>query len=330
MEPVGPWAEIAELARRAPTPHNTQPFRIRPRDATSAELVLLCERLLPREDHGNLYMGSTAGVFMGAVERAGAHLGQRVTCEALAGFEPGPLERTDGARCFGHAKITGTMLPVAQPELVELRRTSRLPYEDRLVEAEIIELMHAALGVYGQRLIVVSEQDVVSRTLERNIEAVLENLTIDIERREIEGWYRYGPTPEHGDGLWEKPMNQPAWESRLAFLTPRAFGWPGLREFAVRRYLRTQAGTRHIGLIMAPFSAWPDLVRAGRGLLELWLVMARHGVYMQPFGSMLTNPKYARGVAEDFGVDDCWLLFRFGYSEAPPRSPRLESILLDA
>jgi hypothetical protein len=327
---VGPWAEIAELARRAPSPHNTQPFRIRPRDATRAEIVLLCERLLPREDHGNLYMASSAGIFMAAIERAGAHLGQRVSCHAVEGFEPGPLERTDEPRCIGYAEVTGTLAPVAQPELLELRRTSRLPYDDRLVDPDVIQNMTSALGAFGQRLIVVSDRDAVTRLLELNIEALLENLTIDIERREIEGWYRYGPTPEHGDGLWEKPMNQPAWESRLAFLTPRVFRWPGLREFAARRYLRTQRGTRHIGLIMGAFSAWPELVQAGRGLLELWLTMARHGVYMQPFGSMLTNPAYARRLADDFGVGDCWLLFRFGHSEAPPRAPRLESILLDA
>src|SRR5687768_13427504 len=41
------WHEIAQLARLAPTPHNTQPFRIRPIDATSAEVVALAERFLP-------------------------------------------------------------------------------------------------------------------------------------------------------------------------------------------------------------------------------------------------------------------------------------------
>jgi len=42
------WETIASLARLAPTPHNTQPFRILPRDDTSADLVALTERFLPR------------------------------------------------------------------------------------------------------------------------------------------------------------------------------------------------------------------------------------------------------------------------------------------
>ncbi len=325
-----PWAEIAALARRAPTPHNTQPFRIRPLDATRAELVLLCERLLPREDHGNLYMASSAGIFMLAIERAGAHLGFQVACRPIPQFDPRPLEHSTEQVCIGYAEVTGTMPAVPQPELVELRRTSRLPYADRAVGPDVLELLTAAVTPFAQRLLLVNDPAVVARVLRLNAEAIIENLALDVERREIEGWYRYGTTPEHGDGLWEQPMNQPAWEIRLAFATPRAFQWPGFKQYAIRRFLRTQRGTRHVALLCGAFSVWPELLSAGRGLFELWLLMARHGVYMQPFGSMLTNPAYARRVADDFGVEDCWLLFRFGYSDAPPRAPRLESILLDA
>src|SRR4051812_8989737 len=55
------WREIAHLARLAPTPHNTQPFRIRPLDAQTAEVVALAERFLPEEDHGNRYVASAFG-----------------------------------------------------------------------------------------------------------------------------------------------------------------------------------------------------------------------------------------------------------------------------
>jgi hypothetical protein len=102
-----------------------------------------------------------------------------------------------------------------------------------------------------------------------------------------------------------------------------------LRPFAVRRYLRTQRGTRDVGLLCGAFERWPDLCNAGRVLLDVWLEMARHDIYMQPMGSMLTNPVYAAEIARRFAVDNCWLVFRFGYSDVPPRAPRLESILID-
>jgi hypothetical protein len=37
---------------------------------------------------------------------------------------------------------------------------------------------------------------------------------------------------------------------------------------------------------------------------------------------------YSAEIARRFGVDDCWLVLRLGYSDVPPRAPRLESILL--
>jgi hypothetical protein len=43
---------------------------------------------------------------------------------------------------------------------------------------------------------------------------------------------------------------------------------------------------------------------------------------------MLTNPAYAAAIADRFHVSNCWLAMRVGYSDAPPRAPRLESILL--
>ena len=69
------WDRIGDVARLAPTPHNTQPFRIVPRGPRNADLVMVRERLLPREDHGNLYMAATFGVFATALEHA-VHRGQ--------------------------------------------------------------------------------------------------------------------------------------------------------------------------------------------------------------------------------------------------------------
>ena len=82
-----PWAAVAELARLAPTPHNTQPFRIRPLNASVAQLVILKERMLPVEDTDDLYVLSSFGIFAETLERAGRHFGLeiRVTPDARRG-----------------------------------------------------------------------------------------------------------------------------------------------------------------------------------------------------------------------------------------------------
>jgi hypothetical protein len=101
-----------------------------------------------------------------------------------------------------------------------------------------------------------------------------------------------------------------------------------LRNFAIERYLLTQRGTRHIALLCGAFRTWPELYAAGRALFDFWLELQRHDLYMQPMGSMLTNPKYVAEVAQRFGQEDCWLVVRLGYSDVPPRAPRLENILI--
>jgi hypothetical protein len=325
---VDDWRRIADLARLTPTPHNTQPFRIRPRGA-HADLVLLTERLLPEEDHGNLYVPSSFGIFLAMLERAARHIGRTIATDPIPELDTAQLPRKPASLVIGHASLTGECTPETQERILSARRTSRLPYETREVAPDTIEALVRTAETLGHRFVSISDPSVVGPLLRLNAEAIIDNLQLDRERDEIRGWHRLGPTPEFGDGLWQDPMNQPAWELRSAFAVPRLFTWPVFRGFAVHRYLTTQRGTRHIGLLCGPFKAWPELVVAGRMLLDLWLKMAEREVYMQPFGSLLTNPHYAKIIAEQFGVKDCWLIMRFGYSPPPPRAPRLKSILID-
>jgi hypothetical protein len=322
------WEEIASLARLAPTPHNTQPFRILPH-GDRADLVLLTERLLPREDHGNRYVVSAFGIFTATLERAARHFGYEVSVEPIAALDPDGLETRGPRVVLGEGRITGRRTPDAQGDLLDARRTSRLPYHDRAVEPDALRAFAAVAAAGGHRLIEHGDAAVVGPLLRLNAEAIIDNLELADERKEIRQWTRLGATPAFGDGLWKAPMNQPAWELWSAFAVPWMFRLPWMRGFAIRRYLATQRGTRNIALLCGRFQHWPDLYAAGRILQTLWLEMAARNVYMQPMGSMLTNPTYAREIARRFGCDDCWLVFRLGYSDPPPRAPRLERIVLD-
>jgi hypothetical protein len=322
------WAQIARLARLAPTPHNTQPFRILPRSADHADLVLLTERLLPREDHGNLYVSSSFGTFAATLERAARHFGVALDVEPIGALDPASLDRRGPRVVLGTAHQRGPS-PPRRADLLGARRTSRLPYHDRRLEPRAVRALEGVAERFAHRLIVHDSPEIVGPLLRLNAEALLDNLMLADEREEIRGWYRFGDTPEFGDGLWQVPLNQPAWEIRAAIGAPWLFQWPGFRGFGLRRYLRTQRGTRHIALLCGKFLTWPELYAAGRMLMELWLEMANHEVYMQPMGSMLTNPRYAAEIARRFEVSDCWLVLRLGYSDEPPRAPRLKDILIE-
>lgn len=322
------WCAIANLARLAPTPHNTQPFRIRPIDATTAEIVALGERFLPEEDHGNRYVASAFGIFAATIELAAASLGVQVTIVPAEAIDVAGLHHASSPTTLGTARIAGSMVPSGDASLLDLRRTSRIPYTDRLVDAEIWTSLRAIAASRGHRLLEYHDRDVVDETLRLNVDALIDNLGLVREREEIRRWYRTGPTPQFGDGLWERPLNQSVFEIRSAFGSPGFFHLPVIRQLATRRYLETQRGTRHIVLLCGAFETWPELVTAGRALFGIWIEMARQGVYVQPMGSMLTNSVYAAKIAERFAVKDCWLVMRAGYSDVPPLAPRLESILV--
>jgi hypothetical protein len=320
------WHAIGELARLVPTPHNTQPYRIRPTSATEAELVLVCERLLPDEDHGNLYVLSAFGVFASAIEHAGRAVGCTIHARACDQLDGTSLGRS-GQIVVGSAVIVAETVR-EQPELLASRRTSRLPYRPDPVDPHALAALERIAADAGHRMTVVSDPRLVREVLWMNAEAIIDNLQITREREEIRRWYRYGATPQHGDGLWEAPMNQPAWQIKAAFCVPWLIACDPMRTLAVARYVETQRGTQHVALLRGPFARWSELVAAGRMLLELWLAMAAANVYMHPFGSMLTNPTYASWVERTFEAADTWLIVRLGYSEPPPAAPRLASIVI--
>ena len=322
------WREIAQLARLAPTPHNTQPFRIRPIDAKTAEVVALGERFLPEEDHGNRYVASAFGIMAATIEMAARSRGLEANVSSVGSLDVPTLHKATTPTVLGVAAIAGTTSAALDPSLLDIRRTSRIPYQDRLVPENTWGILRSTAASRGQRLIEYNDRHVVERTLRLNVDALIDNLSLDREREEIRRWYRTGPTPEFGDGLWEKPLNQDSFEIGMAFGSPSFFRMPVVRQVATSRYLGTQRGTRHIVLLCGPFEQWPDLFEAGRALFDMWIGMAQAGVYIQPMGSMLTNPKYAAEIARRFKVDDCWLVMRAGYSDVPPRAPRLESILI--
>lgn len=330
MPSYATWDAIGDLARLAPSPHNTQPYRIRPRSEREAELVLLCDRLLPDEDRGNLYVLAAFGVFQAALERAGRACGYAVAVAARDELDGASLVRTSGSVVVG----TAWLEPSAEPHdpthasLLTLRRTSRLPYHERSIGRATLAELGRVARTADHHLLVVSEPAFVQRMLERNAHAIVDNLQDSREREEIRGWHRLGATPSIGDGLWQQPMNQPAWQLRAVFTVPWLFALQPVRSLAVARYVRTQRGTRHIAFLDGAFSTWPELVAAGRMLFELWLAMAASDVYMQPFGSLLTNPRHAAWVAQQTGLERVWLLMRLGFSDPPPAAPRIASIVL--
>jgi hypothetical protein len=71
--------------------------------------------------------------------------------------------------------------------------------------------------------------------------------------------------------------------------------------------------------------------------MRVWLRLTAEGVHLHPFGTVITNPGSHRTFAEAVQADEsgdrmAWMLFRFGYSSAPPVAHRrpATAMLLEA
>lgn len=104
---------------------------------------------------------------------------------------------------------------------------------------------------------------------------------------------------------------------------------PVVRQATMAYYSRSMRGVATVGWLAGPFRKMEDWVTAGHMLARFWLVLTKRGGCLHPFGSVITNVRSHRLMADrlaesEAGDRTVWLLLRLGYSEEPARSKRLE------
>jgi len=321
---------------------------VRVRDARTAELAYDLDRGLPAEPLGGAFGHVCAGVFVEAVAVAAAARGLDVRAELL----PGPLRfdqpgvrrqplgtltlvpRTAGPAAPGPA-AGGAAGPGAagpdpgmDPGLLVRRRTSRLPYDDRPVLPPALAAAAAAAAAGGHTLRVTADRDLVGRVLDLNQRTLFDDLADDAVRAEIRAWTRTTETAARrtGDGLSARCLGVPGPVLGGFLAAHRLWSTPVLGAVARAVYRRTLRGVPQVGWLTGAFATSDDHVAAGRALLRLWLVLTAHGVWLHPFGSVITNPRAHRAFADLVGEDErdgtAWMLFRLGTGPVPPRSHR--------
>jgi hypothetical protein len=321
------WMEWLEHARFAPSGHNTQPWLLHPVSDEAADLYYVPSRLLPVEDTTGRFSACFLGVFVEALNVAAAAGGRHVT---LAG-EPAPIDLGPGAepRLYGRLHAGDGASAGVDRTLLLSRRTSRLRYDGRPApQAALGNLARVASG-FGHEARFFADRDTVDWVVGLNADTLFYDLEEDDRRAEIGGWTHFS--------------NRRAARARDGF-SPRCLGFPGpllqlffdhhrlirghRREQILRRiYLRSMRGTAHVGYLKAVWQTPGQCFDSGRLLMRFWLELTRHGLVMQPFGSVITNERSYAALVERLGGsegdDEIWLLFRFGYSAKPPASERL-------
>ena len=326
--PSSAWADILEYARRYPSPHNTQPIKLRI-EGPRAELFYDLDLGLPAESYGIPFGSVCAGVFIETVSIAAHGLGYRVD-EALD-FTPMDFTRRDRLHPLGTLTLTPALAGSPgdlDPRLLLERRTSRLPYAPRQVPAAALDDARRAAAERGHVLAGTSDRALVDRIIRLNQQTLFYDLENPDVRDEIRGWLRYSERHARrtADGLSARCLALPGPLMRLFLGNHWIWNVPALGAVLRRVYLRSMRGVTQAGWIKGPFSDEREYTEAGRTLLRVWLVLTRHGLHLHPFGSVITNPRahreLVRIVAEQEGADMIWMLFRVGYSRRPPESHR--------
>ena len=335
----GPWTAILDEARRYPSPHNSQPITVRVHDDRRAEFFYDLDRGLPAENFGIPFAHVCAGVFLESLATVAAAHGWAVRetlrlaemdfsspqrQHLLGGLELTPVPVTDAAR--------------EQMAAFRRRRTSRRPYDRRLVDRAVLEEVAAIAGGMGQRFGCTDEQVLVDDLIRINQETLFDDLRDDAVHEEILTWIRTSKRQAAAtrDGLSAETMLMPGPLLRTRDAPPVAVGHARGRGCLPPGLPVDDARGPRAGLADRPLRDPGDHVEAGRCFLRLWLAFTRHGVDLHPFGTVITNPRSHAAFIERTGIDEsggrmAWMLFRYGTGKPPPRAWRrtLDAMLID-
>jgi hypothetical protein len=326
------WHKIGEYARQAPSPHNTQPARLKIIDDTHAQLVFVPSRGLYVADPDGKFTFTALGVFAEICKIAAAGQGYKLTykyrLEPL--YPKGDHEKPQVIADLELVKDAGVQDLDAQ--LILERRTSRLPYDRRTIDPKAVAELQQEAETWGHKLFVRDDPEAIRWIIELNQDSLFNDLEDAGVREELKKWLRYSKREAHQklDGLSAEAMQLPGWLMKSFFYQHRFWTLPGVKQLTHWVYGRTMRGIANIAWIQGPFVTTEDKLNTGHLLIRLWLIMTKHHVYLQPYGSIITNDKSRASMlkklnilGEAGGKQMVWLLMRLGYSNEPPRSERL-------
>jgi nitroreductase len=324
------WRTILETAIQTPSPHNVQPWRVRLLSQLEAELFIDGARTLPKEDSTGSFILSTMGMFVEAIALLAAPRGYTLDYELshapewyaetiIYGGQTGllPFARLRLSPCSPRENL--------YPDSLFLqRRTSRICLTPTPIEDTATAGLTKLATQWGHRYQQITDAGQVEKILAQNTEALFEDLNNPAYHDEIVSWFRFTDraAKRHRDGLDWRCMNTSRMGFWLAAKVPKLLLFPPTRSILRRQYRRQLGVVPTIGLLAGKFFQAASAFETGRFLIRFWLETARLGLYIHPYGNLVTNPSAANWLAETTQLQNIWLIFKIGHSEAPPKSYR--------
>jgi hypothetical protein len=328
-----PWLEIARYAQRAPSPHNTQPFRLKVQNLEQAEVVFLPRRGLYVADPLGRFTWLTAGIFVEICSVAAHSLGFEldVTFDYSPMYANGDVETP---QTIARLRLIQSQTKIADLDarLILDRQTSRLPYDGSVCSPEVIDALKAEAQGLGHSFETRVDPQAIDWVIELNKQALFHDLDDADIRTELTKWLRFSSREEDlcRDGLSARCMMFSGMLLRSFFMNHEFWRMPVVRDIVGKVYGSTMKGIGTIGWLRGRYVTNRDWVAAGKVMIRLWLILTRHGYYWHPYGSVITSEnarqnmiRYLNLPDEAQGENMVWLLLRLGRSGPPPVSYRL-------
>jgi nitroreductase len=317
------WVPVVEAATRAPSIHNTQPWRF-----TAApdrlEILLDPDRELPTLDPTRRQQVISCGVAVEfalvALRSAGHEAEVEVGGVAVGGDAAGA-----GDDHLATVRVTGPHEPTGADQALATaigeRHTRRAPFLPRAVPDELLGQLQEAAGPYGVWVQQVSETDaelVLAHLLDRAERAEQSDPAY---RAELESWLRTDPDAPDGVPVAAVPEDDPA---------ARPTNWT-VRDFLVGRRTPQPAAAvadddppppverPAVVLMGTAGDDRPAWVQAGRALGRVLLVLTAAGMAASPLTQALDWPATRARMQVDLSlVGHPQMLIRIGWSSAQP------------
>ena len=336
------WQKLLETAIYAPSPHNVQPWRLRIVSNDSADLLIEKHRTLPKEDPTGSFIILTMGLFIQALKIIAANDSMKLDFQfykPLSEFTPEHIAKAKD-ELLPFAKLTLAQQsartsdePVYENALFLTRRTSRLSYLPEPIPEDLVQTLSTLARTWGQTYKQVTTADIIEHVLKRNIEAVFEDLNNPAYHGEIVEWFRFSDhsSRRNRDGLDYRCMNSSRISFWLAARVPQLLQLPVTSSVLKKIYRRQLGHVPTIGMLAGPFWQAESAFQTGRFSMCFWLELAKHDLYIHPYGNLVTNKAAAEWCRQLLAVPQIWLIFRIGFSKTPPQSYRrsVEEVLVD-
>lgn len=342
----GPAAKDGDPRRRAlawallaPNPHNMQPWLVDLRQEGEILLYVDRTRLLPETDPFARQIVIGHGTFLELLVLAASADGYRCTIDYFPQGQPaaGEVDGRPLARIrLQRDHVAGDPLFAQIPH----RRSAKEPYQAQPLQAGHVQALQAAHHSATARLTITTDAALAASLrgiTERAMLIELETprtLKESIDRLRI-GADAIAAQPDgielHGPFFW--------WLSKLGLMTPEKAMTPGTMAYqgGIDYALGWARATPAFGWLTTAANDRVSQIEAGRAYVRLNLKATELGVAMHPVSQVLQEyPEMTALQREFLGMigaapgQTVQMLFRLGYCEATPPSPRrpLDALLM--